>query len=161
MVESLDSDEDDDNGNLDNKEDNEDEDEYNDDAGDEEDNDDDSELCNRKSVDEEEDPNKDEEQSPASMGKYFQKMNSPLRLTNVERDVATMKILMALDDDDDDMVVDDTPPNSIGMNPPSPLPSSINIPLPYNPPPRTPPPPPNSPPEPDVTKKGENNKEDP
>ncbi|KAL7583314.1 uncharacterized protein LOC111881298 [Lactuca sativa] len=76
------------------------------------------------------------------------------RLTKVERDVAIMKRLMALDDDDDDMVVDDTPPNSPGNNPPLPPPPLTNLPPPSNPPPKTPPPPPNSPPQSDAAKKG-------
>ncbi|CAI9300709.1 unnamed protein product [Lactuca saligna] len=70
------------------------------------------------------------------------------RLTKVERDVATMKRLMALDDDDDDdddMIFDDTPPSSPGNNPPSPPSLSINLPPPSNSPPKPPPPPPNFP----------------
>ncbi|KAL7587603.1 hypothetical protein Lser_V15G38004 [Lactuca serriola] len=82
------------------------------------------------------------------------------RLTEVERNVAIMKRLMALDDDDD-IVVDNTPPNSPCDNPPPPPPPSTNPPLPSHPPPRTPSPLPNSPPQSDAAKKGENYQEGP
>ncbi|XP_023745203.1 uncharacterized protein LOC111893369 [Lactuca sativa] len=86
------------------------------------------------------------------------------RLNKVEKNVNTMKRLMALDGEyDDDMVVDDTPPNSPGHNPPPPPPSSTNPPLPSpspsHPPPKTPSPTPKSPPQSDATKKGENYQE--
>ena len=67
------------------------------------------------------------------------------RLTKVERDVATMKRLMASDNDDDDMVVDENPPNAPCDNPPLSPPTSTNLPPSSHPPPRTPYPPPNSP----------------
>ena len=67
------------------------------------------------------------------------------RLTLVERDMATIKRLMALGDDDN-VVVDDTPPNSLGDNPPPPPPPLTNLLPPSHPPPETPSPPLNSPP---------------
>ena len=73
------------------------------------------------------------------------------RLIKFERNVATMKRLMAFDgEDDDDMVVDNTPPNSPGDNPPLPHPPSRNPPPPSHPPPL------NSPPQSDAVKNGEN-----
>ncbi|CAI9291257.1 unnamed protein product [Lactuca saligna] len=81
-------------------------------------------------------------------------------LNKVERGVAIMKRLMALEDDDD-IVVDDTPPNSPSDNPPPPPPLSTNLPPTSNRPPITPSSPPNPPPQSDAAKKGENNQGDP